>query len=37
MAGKKPQTSTPADQRIKGRGQKPGPKPGKAGKGSKGK
>lgn len=28
MAGKSPQASTPADQRIKGRGKKPGPKKG---------
>lgn len=27
MAGKKPNPHTPADQRLKGRGEKPGPKP----------
>lgn len=35
MAGKKPNTGTAKDMRIKGRGMKPGPKPapkGKAGK-----
>ena len=30
MPGKKPSTGTPADQRLQGRGNKPGPKPGKA-------
>jgi hypothetical protein len=35
MAGKAPSKGTPADQRLKGRGQKPGPKP--QPKGSKGK
>jgi hypothetical protein len=30
MTGKRPQTATPADKRLKGRGQKPGPKKGSA-------
>jgi hypothetical protein len=33
MAGKKPSTGTPKDMRLSGRGQKPGPKPGKGSKG----
>jgi hypothetical protein len=37
MTGKKPQTSTPKDKRLSGRGAKPGPKTGSHNKGTKGK